>query len=105
MPFTIHLDPHLRKVIQEEQSNLIAMQLGDVDLIKKYPATTYSPIPSFPHSYLESASPNTIQQYFKPSLPGQLLNKWLSELYPEEVIELVCHLDGLRSLQVASILS
>lgn len=30
MPFTIHLDPYLRKVIKEERANFLAMQSGTV---------------------------------------------------------------------------
>lgn len=30
MPFTIHLDPYLRKVIKEERSSFIAMQSGEM---------------------------------------------------------------------------
>ena len=105
-PFTIHLDPHLCKVIKEERSNLIAIHSGEVYPLKENLSSVYPLVATTFHSSIEAMSikiPNAIRQCFKPSLPPLLLTKWLSQLSPEEVVELVRHLDGLRSSQVASI--
>ena len=77
MPFTIHLDPHLRQVIKE-QSHLIA----DLQPVR-------------------DLQPQNVLQSFKPSLPSPLWNQPLSMLSPEDLGDLLRHLDGLQSSQVA----
>lgn len=154
MPFTIHLDPYLRKVIKEERSSFLAMQSGapvpnnttaDIKINGDVPREPAHPpvamhvpwngqpwttvtlptpdqnkptmYPKFPSMVPTMAMgnygvmpattylPTGNQLCLKSTLPSRLVDRALSSLSAEDVSEMLRHLDGIRTAQVAIIVT
>lgn len=153
MPFTIHLDPYLRKVIKEERSTFLAMQSGvpfshppaDVKTHGEPPrdpplppvavhvpwngqpwTTVTLPTPDHSKQTMYPKFPSMVptmamgnygvmpattylptgnQLCLKSTLPSRLVDRALSSLSAEDVSEMLRHLDGIRTAQVAIIVT
>ena len=128
MPFTIHLDPFLRKLIKEERSSFLSMQSGSIPPtinVKRsdnqhdpphngsvpipwnsQPWTTVTlptPDPHCDYGVVPTAAtflPVSQQLWCKSSLPPRLTDKMLSTFTADDVGEMLRHLDGMRPAQV-----